>query len=101
MTEVSKTGTLKHGLKFGEETHTDFEIREPTTGNLLDAEEEADASKPLNFSAALLARQLIRVGTFEGPFTTGMIRKLHRADFAILLAAQREVDAQGEGVQHG
>jgi len=100
MFEVNKAGSLKHGLKVGDETHMDFVLREPTTGDLLDAENDADVSKPLNYTAALLARQLVRIGSYEGPFTTSMIRRLHRVDFAMLMQAQREVDTAGEGEQH-
>lgn len=101
MSAITKIGTLPHGFKVGEETHKEFEIREPSTADLLDAESDADATKPLNFGAALLARQLVRIGTFEGPFAIALVRRLHRKDFAALMAAQRELDAQGEGEQHG
>ena len=92
---------MQHGLQIGDVVHKDFELREPTTGDLLDAEADSDLSKPLGFGAALLARQLVKIGTFEGPFTIGMIRRLHRRDFGILMAAQRELDRQGESEQHG
>ncbi|MDI3259697.1 MAG: phage tail assembly protein [Sinobacteraceae bacterium] len=90
------SGKLKHGLKIGAETHYDFELRELTTQDLFDAEDQASADKGLTFNAALLTRQLVRVGTFSGPFTLAMIGKLKPADYARLRKAQAELDALGE-----
>ena len=90
------SGPLKHGFSIEGIVHKGFELREATVDDLLDAEQEADVSKPLNFNAQLLARQLVKVGTFEGPFTVGMIRRLKPVDWRILRAAQSEVDELGE-----
>lgn len=90
------TGPLRHGFMINGVVHKTFTLREATVDDLLDAELEAEVSKPLNFNAQLLARQLVLVGTFEGPFTVGMIRRLKPADWRILRAAQSEVDNMGE-----
>lgn len=89
-------GTLQHGMKIGEAVHKDFELREATTGDMFDAEREVAPDQPLGFSGAMLCRQLIRIGTFEGPFTLGMLRKLKPTDFAILRRAQLEAEKLGE-----
>jgi phage FluMu protein gp41 len=89
-------GPLLVGLSINGVLHKDFELREALVDDLLDAENEADVSKPLNFNAQLLVRQLVKVGSFEGPFTVGMIRRLKPADWRILRAAQSEIDALGE-----
>lgn len=89
-------GTLKHGLKHGDAVHKDFELREATTGDMFDAEQDAPPDTPLAFNGALMCRQLIRIGTFEGPFTLGIIRKLKAVDYGILRAAQMEADKLGE-----
>ena len=94
-------GTLKVGMSINGIVHTDFELREAMVDDLLDAENEADVTKPLNFNAQLMVRQLVKVGTFEGPFTVGMIRRLKPTDWRILRAAQSEVDDMGEGVLAG
>lgn len=91
------TGPLKVGFSVNGVLHKDFELREAMVDDLLDAENEADITKPLNFNAQLLVRQLVRVGSYTGPFTVGMIRRLKPADWRILRAAQSEVDALGEG----
>lgn len=97
----NEIGTLRNGLKVGEEVHKEFEMRAPTTGDLIDAEADCDVGRPLGFSAALIARQLVRIGTYEGPFTGGIIRRLDTRDFALLSEAQRALDSQGEDAQHG
>lgn len=89
-------GPLKHGLSINGVQHKDFELREALVDDLLDAENEADVTRPLNFNAQLLVRQLVKVGSFEGPFTVGMIRRLKPCDWRILRAAQSEIDDQGE-----
>lgn len=89
-------GDLRYGLTIDGVMMKPFVMRDATVDDLLDAETEADITKPLNFNAQLMVRQLLRVGTFEGPFTLNMIRRLKPADWRILRAAQSEIDAQGE-----
>lgn len=89
-------GSLKHGLSIEGVLHKDFVLREATVEDMLDAEHEADVIKPLNFNAQMMARQLVSVGSFKGPFTINMIRRLKPTDWRILRAAQSEVDALGE-----
>lgn len=93
------TGPLRHGMTIEGVQHKTFELREATVDDLLDAENEADVTKPLNFNAQLMVRQLVRVGSYEGPFTLNMIRRLKPVDWRILRAAQSEVDDMGEGEQ--
>jgi phage FluMu protein gp41 len=89
-------GQIKHGFIIGGQAHKDFVLRESTVEDLLDAELLADVTKPLNFAAQLMVRQLEQVGGFDGPVTIGMIRKLKPADWRILRDAQTKVDALGE-----
>lgn len=90
-------GTLKHGLKFGDQVaQRDFELHEARAGDLMDAELSADLSKALNFSVALLAKQLVKLGTYEGPFTVGLLRDLRGHDLHTLREAQAEFDIVGE-----
>lgn len=79
------SGKFKKGMRIGSEVHMDFELREMSTEDMLEAELEFTAATPMNFKAALAARQLVRVGTYQGPFTTSMVRKgLNPVDFDIL-----------------
>lgn len=89
-------GTLKRGLKIGEVVHTEFEMREYDVGDLLDAETETSVVAVLGFNAQLMTRQLIRVGTFKGPFTVNQLRQLPAIDWRILRAAQGALESLGE-----
>ncbi|WP_025916140.1 phage tail assembly protein [Herminiimonas sp. CN] len=90
------TGQFKKGMKVGKEIHMDFELREMTTADMLDAEMEVPASKVMNFSAALASLQLVRVGTYDGPFTLKMVRALEPDDFNALRDGLSEVASLGE-----
>lgn len=93
---LQATGTLKKGIKIGSEQHKSFVMREINTGDLLDAEREATTDTALNYNAAVLVRQLVKIGSFEGPFTIGMIRALPPGDFNTLREAQAELSIAGE-----
>lgn len=90
------TGKFKKGMKVGKEVHMDFDLREMTTADMLDAELEVSAGKPMNFGAALASLQLVRVGTYDGPFTSKMVRSLAVEDFNILRAGLDKVSELGE-----
>lgn len=89
-------GPLPNGITLLGKKHFDFEMREALTGDLLDAELEADVTKPLHFNAQLMVRQLVRIGDFQGPFTVNMLRDIRPASWRILRSAQQELDALGE-----
>lgn len=89
-------GELKHGMSIEGVVQKHFVMREAMVADLLSAEMEADVSKPLNFSAQLMLLQLVSIGSFKGPFTEGMIRRLRTADWRLLRAAQAEVEGLGE-----
>lgn len=91
------TGQFKKGMKVGKDVHMDFELREMTTEDMLDAELEVSSATPMNFNAELAMRQLVRVGNYEGPFTVNMVRKLAPVDFHLLRAGLVEVNKLGEG----
>lgn len=91
-------GTLTHGLQLEKdgEVHTDFEIREATTADLFDAEEQAPAARQLAYQGALIGRQIVRLGSLQGPIDLDIIRRLHPADFRQLVDAQQEADGEGK-----
>lgn len=90
------SGPLKAGFPIEGKVHTTFAMRDATVDDMLEAEMEADVTRPLAFNAAMLVRQLVRVGDFEGPFTVGLVRRLKPVDWRILRAAQQELDMLGE-----
>jgi phage FluMu protein gp41 len=92
---MNQTGTLKDGLVFKQQPQFDFEMRPiQTTGELFDAEiEAAGVENQLAFNGALMARQLVRVGDCNGPFSLAQIRALSPRDWQILRAAQAKLNA--------
>lgn len=90
-------GKLKFGFVIGDKTHLDFEMREPTTSDMFDAEDIAGTDTPLKFNGALIAKTLVRAGDFNGPFTLAMVRKLRQADYVTLRGALLEAEQLGEG----
>lgn len=95
-TEGHIAGTLRHGLRIGQQLHKSFVLREALGEDLFAAELEADASKPLTYASALLCRQLVSTGDYGGPYTLDMIGKLKATDIAVLRSAQLEVERLGE-----
>lgn len=93
-------GTLKHGLKVGDQVYKEYELRESTTADMFDAEDDAPAHKRLAYRGALLARQLVKLGELGG-VTFDMIRKLHPEDFDQLVADQMKVDDLGKSEPGG
>lgn len=92
-------GTLIHGFEYQGELQTEFEMREVlNAGELFDAEIESEgAHNQLAFAGAVMARQLVRIGEFKGPFTLEQIRKLKPADFQLLRVHQGKLSG-GEPV---
>ncbi|WP_126456732.1 hypothetical protein [Sulfuriflexus mobilis] len=90
-------GKLKHGLKIGDtQPMTDFAMKPVATAQeMFDAEQEAGVDTPLSFNAAMMARQMVRIGTYEGPFTLGVIGTLSPSDYGILRTAQMEMEQAG------
>jgi phage FluMu protein gp41 len=102
MAGAKATGLLKRGLKVGDQVHKEFELREGTTADYFAAEAGgADSSQQITFQAALVAQQLVRIGTFEGPFTVRMLGNLHPQDMQMLTNARARLEVEGEDEQPG
>ncbi|WP_293392942.1 phage tail assembly protein [Nevskia sp.] len=89
-------GKLKKGLKIGDKLHFNFELREPSNADVFDAEDEHGIETPLKFNTAVVARILVRIDDYTGPFTFSMIRGLSRFDLKTLTDAMREAEKLGE-----
>lgn len=92
------SGPLKAGIDIAGQVHRDFVLRPALVDDLLEAELEADVTRPLAFNAALLVRQLVSVGSYTGPFSTGLVRRMRPVDWRRLRAAQDYLDQAGEPV---
>jgi phage FluMu protein gp41 len=89
-------GKLKHGLEIAGKKHHDFVMKEGFSDIMFDAETEGMAHNLLTFNGLMMCRQLVSVGSFQGPFTIEMIGSLKRGDYQKLRAAQMELDLLGE-----
>jgi len=90
-------GKFKHGMLIKGVKHLDFEMVEALSEDNFNAEKDASANNVLTFNGALMALQLRKVGTFDGPFTLDLIGRLKPGDYNRLRAAQMELDVLGEG----
>ncbi|WP_421793404.1 hypothetical protein [Hydrocarboniphaga effusa] len=97
----SISGELKRGLTIGPDTHKTFTVREGTAADLFNAEKAATAEKAVSYRAAVLCQQLVKVGSFEGPFTLSLLGKLSSGDLNRLHTAQDMVDTLGEVAPRG
>jgi phage FluMu protein gp41 len=96
------TGKLRHGLKIGDSMQTDYEFQtEITAGDYFAAEDDAGGRTSLRFDAALVARQLKRIGTFDGPFNASLLGKLKPNDMAHLIRVREALEAKGNAEPSG
>lgn len=103
------TVQLRDGLRVGEETHREAELREATVADLIDATAESErlvqtpqGEFQLVPSATMLGlhvlrRQIVRVGSHQGPFTVGELRKLSMFDLNALQALASQLEAASLG----
>lgn len=76
------TGKLRQGVEVAGVVHREFELRLPTLGDNIDAVDEVGGHNGVAVSAALLARQLVRLGTLDPKeITYDLLCTLHPADY--------------------
>ncbi|MGE4406040.1 phage tail assembly protein [Pseudomonas sp.] len=100
---------LKKGLKIGETVHTEAEIREATAGDVIEAMEESEKlvmvgsepqliASPTLVGVNTLRRQIVRIGTYQGPLSLGEIKRLDPHDLNELQLQSELLDA-GAGAE--
>lgn len=86
-------GTFLLGLVVDGVRHMDFTLRSPTVQDNIDAIYEVGAENPVELSAAIFARQLVKLGTLEPKqITTNLLRPMHPRDFNRLELASAELE---------
>lgn len=107
---ASVTLTLTHGLLVGSDTLKDVVLREPTAGDIIEAQEESEklvyavetegnrivptlVASPTMVGVHVLRRQIVKIGNLSGPLELDMIKRLHPEDFGLLQAKADELDA--------
>lgn len=90
---LTEKGTLDEGALVGGVRHAAFELRSPTLQDNIDAVDEVGSHNPVAINAAVLARQLVRLGTLEPKqITFELLCSLHPADYNILDRAAAELE---------
>lgn len=90
---LTVTGTLAQGVEVAGVLHRDFELRLPTLGDNIDAVDEVGGHNGVAVSAALLARQLVRLGTLDRKeISYDLLCTMHPADYNQLDAAGGELE---------
>lgn len=95
MSEERKAGTgaLETGALVDGVTHRDFELRLPTVRDNIDAVDEVGSTNGVALSAAILARQLVRLGTLKPEqITFDLVADLHPSDYNQLEEAAAELE---------
>lgn len=97
--------TLKDGLKIGETVHVEAIIREPNVGDMIYATVESERMvhvpggvpqflvSPALMGLHTLARQIVRIGSYDGPLSIDDLKKLSLDDFSLLQRSVQELDA--------
>ena len=92
------------GLKIGDTVHTEFEIREATAADLIEATEESErlvmtadgpalVASPTLVGLNTLRRQIVRIGDYPGPIAIAELKKLTAVDLSILQEKAESLDA--------
>ena len=95
---------LNKGLTIGDEKHTEAEIREASAGDLIDATDESEKltltpdgyqliASPTAVGLNTLRRQIVRVGTYDGPLSMGELKKLSAVDISLLQEGAARLDS--------
>jgi phage FluMu protein gp41 len=93
------TASLVHGLNIEGVQQKEFEVREATTEDLFAAEKEVPAHNVLAFDGQMVCQQLVRIGSYKGPFTLELLSKLKTYDFALLRQKTLELETLGKPEQ--
>lgn len=90
---LRQTGTLASGAEVDGVLHRDFELRLPTVQDNIDAVDEVGSTNGVALSAAIIARQLTRLGTLKPEqINFELVADLHPADYNQLEAAAGELE---------
>jgi phage FluMu protein gp41 len=90
---LRETGTLLTGVVVDNVRHRAFELRLPTVQDNIDAVDEVGSTNGVALGAAILACQLVRLGTLtRAQIDLELLAGLHPQDFNRLEAAASELE---------
>ncbi|HEX5276488.1 MAG TPA: phage tail assembly protein [Fluviicoccus sp.] len=103
MNKLKLVVALTFGLFIADKKYTSVTLREADVGDMIDAESDVGPGTIVAFSTAMMARQIVEVsgpdGTYSGPITIDMLRKLKPKDYRKLRDAQEELEQMGNAEQ--
>lgn len=96
--------TLVHGYKVGETVLTEAVLREPTSADILEAQEAAEklvktdsgyefVVSPSAMGLHVLCRQIVSIGNVKGPLEIVELKKLHPVDLGLLQDTSEKLEA--------
>jgi hypothetical protein len=86
-------GKLPGGVQVDGQTHRDFTLRLPTVRDNVDAIDEVGSNNQLAISAAILARQIVKLGTLEPKqICYELLADMHPSDYNALEAKAIELE---------
>jgi phage FluMu protein gp41 len=104
---VSLKFDLIHGLVIGEKSLKPVELRAPTAGDVIDAQEESEklvyamidgnlaptlVTSPALVGTNVLRRQIVCIGDVLGPIDLALLKKLHIEDLELIQGKAGELD---------
>lgn len=93
MSDLRQAGRLLTGVVVDGVSHCDFELRLPTVQDNIDAVDEVGSHNAVALGAAILARQLVKLGSLKADqITFERVASLHPSDYNQLEAAASELE---------
>lgn len=93
---LTVTKPLPFPWKIGGQVAKDIEVRPALMEDVCKAEEDATPMRPNSFNIQMACLQVVRAGTFAGPFAPGHFKGMRAAQFSAVASAMQEADQLGE-----
>lgn len=87
---------LKKPWKIGGQEANEIEVRPSTMKDVSDCEQSASVLQHNTFSMHMATLQVVRAGTFTGPFVFSHFSSMRPAQFNEIVEAMKEADKLGE-----
>jgi len=94
---------LKQGYQVGKNCHTEVVLREPTAGDVIEANEESEklivipepmfVASPTLVGINVLRRQIVSIGSVSGPLSLAELKNLHPQDLDQIQAEANKLES--------
>ncbi len=108
--EFDLTDGIPTGKGDKKRSHRHVVLREPTAGDIIDAQEESEklvykavgeriepalVTSPSSMGINVLRRQIVEIGDIKGPLDIDLLKKLSESDLSLIQQKAAELDAGG------